>query len=111
MEESIDDKIITLFCLIDELLKAMDRHEDVQCLMSDAEVMTTASVASLCFGGNWAHACRWLHTPQYMPQMLSKSRFNRRFHRVKPVFLTLFACLSEVWKQLNAECIYSIDTF
>jgi hypothetical protein len=111
MEESMDDKIITLFCLIDDLLKAMNHQEDAQCLMSDAEVMTTALVAAFCFGGNWTHACRWLHTPHYMPRMLSKSRFNRRLHRVKPVFLTLFACLSEVWKELNAEYIYSIDTF
>ncbi len=107
----MDDRIITLFCLIDELLKVMNHHEDVQCLMSDAEVMTTALTAAFCFGGNWAQACRWLHTPQYTPQMLSKSRFNRRLHRVKPMFLTLLACVSEVWKELNADSIYSLDTF
>ncbi len=107
----MDEQIMTLFCLIDDLLKAMNHHEDSQCLMSDAEVMTTALIAPIYFGGNWAHARRWLHTPRYMPKMLSKSRFNRRLHRVKSVYLMLFACLSEVWKELNAGCTYSIDTF
>jgi hypothetical protein len=107
----MDELIITLFCLVDDLLKAMNHREDSQCHMCDAEVMTTALVAAFCFGGNWTLACRWLHAPRYVPKMLSKSRFNRRLHRVKPVFLTLFACLSQVWRELNADCIYSIDTF
>jgi len=89
----------------------MNHHKDPQCRMSDAEVMTTALVAAFCFGGNRSQACRWLAEPRYIPNMLSKSRFNRRLHRIKPLFLTLFACLAEVWKDLNADCIYSIDTF
>ncbi len=107
----MDDQIIALFCLIDDLLKAMHHYEDPQCHMSDAEVMTAALVAALCFGGNWSQACRWLARPQYMPAMLTKSRFNRRLHRIKRLFLTLFACLGEVWKELNIDSIYSIDTF
>jgi len=107
----MDDQIIALFCLIDDLLKAMRHRDDPQSRMSDAEVMTTALVAALCFGGNWTLACNWLTAPQYIPGMLGKSRFSRRLHRIKPLFLTLFACLAETWKGLNADSIYSIDTF
>lgn len=107
----MDDQIIALFCLIDDLLKAMRDHDGPQCQTSDAEVMTVALVAALSFGGNWSQACRWLTCPQYMPAMLSKSRFNRRLHRVKPLFLTVFACLGDVWKELNVDSTYSIDTF
>ena len=32
----MDDWIISLFCLCDDLLKAIDHHEDPQCRMSDA---------------------------------------------------------------------------
>jgi hypothetical protein len=107
----MDELIIALFCLINDLLEAMNHREDSQCQTNDAEVMTTALIAAFYFGGNWTHACRWLHVPHYIPKMLSKSRFNRRMHRVKSMYLLLFACLSEVWKELNADCIYSIDTF
>jgi len=43
--------------------------------------------------------------------MLDASRFNRRLHRIKSMFLTLFSRLGEVWKDLNADAIYSLDSF
>ena len=43
----MDDKIIATFCLCDDLLKAMHHQEDRQCQMNDAEIMTTAFIASL----------------------------------------------------------------
>ena len=51
--------------------------------MSDAEVMTTALVAALFFGGHFKTAYDFLKTHHYIPNMLSKSRFNRRLHRIK----------------------------
>lgn len=107
----MDTQIIAVYCLCDDLLRSMDHHDDVQCQMSEAEVMTTAIVAALYFGGNFASACRMLCEQGYIPRMLSASRFNRRLHRIKPLFLTLFACLGETFKQLNAESVYVIDTF
>lgn len=47
--------------------------------MSDAEVMTTAIVAALYFGGKYHFlACQLLSEQGYIPQMLSKSQFSRR---------------------------------
>ena len=48
----MDEKIVATFCLCDDLLKAMHHHEDRQCQMNDAEVMTTAFIAALFFRGN-----------------------------------------------------------
>ena len=107
----MDTQIILVYCLCDDLLKAMRHQEDRQCQMSDAEVMTVAMVAALYYGGNFAMACRMLHEQGYMPRMLSASRFNRRLHRIKPLFLTLFAVLGEQFKQMNSETVYLIDTF
>ena len=107
----MDEQIVAIFVIVSELLQAIDHQEDRQCQMSDAEVMTTALVAALCFGGNYEAARKLLAGPRYIPDMLSKSRFNRRLHRVKPLFLRLFALLGEHWKALNADSIYIIDTF
>jgi hypothetical protein len=79
--------------------------------MFDSEVMTTAIISALYFGGNYTQARRLLASQGYVPRMLSKSRFSRRLHRIKPFFLTLFSILGEYWKELNEESIYSIDTF
>lgn len=107
----MDDKIIATFCLCDDLLKAMHHQEDRQCQMNDAEIMTTAFVASLFFRGNHESARSLLKQYGYMPHMVSKSRFSRRLHRIKEIFITLFHLLGQTWKMLNTEAIYVIDSF
>lgn len=107
----MDTQIVAVFCLVADILKVMRHREDEQCKMSDAEVMTTAIIAVLYFGGNYTQARRMLASQGYIPRMLSKSRFSRRLHRIKPFFLTLFNVLGEHWKALNEESVYAIDTF
>ncbi len=107
----MDTQIILIYCLCDDLLKAMQHKEDAQCQMSDAEVMTVALVAALHYRGNFALAGRMLSVHGYLRVMLDKSRFSRRLHRIKRLFLTLFALLGESFKQMNEESVYIIDSF
>jgi hypothetical protein len=106
----MDDKIIATFCLCDDLLKAMHHQEDRQCQMNDAEIMTTALIASLCFRGNHESARSMLKQHGYIHHMLSKSRFSRRLHRIKDMFIVLFDLLAQTWKTLNTDSIYVIDS-
>ncbi len=106
----MDDKIITTFCLCDDLLKAMHHREDCQCQMNDAEIMTTALTASLCFRGNHESARAMLQQHGYIPHMLSKSRFSRRLHRIKELFIVLFNLFAQTWKTLNKDAVYVIDS-
>jgi Transposase DDE domain len=106
----MDDKIIATFCLCDDLLKAMQHQEDRQGQMNDAEIMTTAFVASLFFRGNHESARAMLKQNGYIPHMLSKSRFIRRLHRIKEIFLVFFDLLGKIWKTLNTDAIYVIDS-
>ena len=106
----MDDKIIATFCLCDDLLKAMRHQEDRQCQMNDAEIMTTAFVASLFFRGNHESARAMLQQYGYIPHMLSKSRFSRRLHRIRELFIVLFDLLAQTWKTLNTDAIYVIDS-
>jgi hypothetical protein len=85
----MDDKIRATFCLCDDVLKAMHHQEDRQCQMHDAAIMTTALVASLGFRGNPASARAMLRQHGSIPPMVSKSRFSRRLHRRKALFLVL----------------------
>ena len=84
----MDDKIVVTFCLCDDLLQAMHHQEDRQCQMNDAEIMTTALIAALCFRGNHASARAMLKQYGYIPQMLSKSRCSRRLHYIKDILLS-----------------------
>jgi Transposase DDE domain len=106
----MDETIIATYCLCDDLLKAMHHRADPQCKMSDAEVMTTALTAALFFRGTLESARMMLKQHGYIPQMLSKSHFNRRLHRLKETFMLLFSLLGDMWKKLNYEAIYIIDS-
>ena len=86
----MDDKIITIFCLCDDLLKAMHHQEDSQCQRNDAAIMTTAFIAALFFRGNHESARALLKQYGYIPHMVSKSRLSRRLHRGKERFLVVF---------------------
>jgi hypothetical protein len=110
-EDHMDSQIVAVFCLCDDLLKALYHHEDCQCRISDAEIMTIALVAALHFAGNQAKASRFLYESGYIGHMLSRSRFNRRLHRLADLFWTLLHLLGETWKALNEHSIYIIDSF
>lgn len=107
----MDTQIIVVYCLSEDMLTALHHYEDKQRQMSDAEVMTTAIVAMLYFKGNFCMASRFLSDGNYIPNMLSKSRFNRRLHNIADLFLTLFLRLSETWKKLNEKSVYVIDSY
>ncbi len=107
----MEEKILYIYCLCDDLLKAMSHYEDPQRKMSDAEVMTTALTAMLFFGGNFEHARSMLGVPTYIPDMVSRSRFNRRLHHVYGLFFSVYGVLAQAWKQHNSESLYIIDSF
>ena len=73
----MNEQIVLLFVLIDNFLKIYGHTEDPQRQMSDAEVLTTALVAMLYFGGRFERARRFMRDQRYILKMLSKSRFKR----------------------------------
>ena len=86
----MDDKILAVYCLSADLLNAIGHVEDPQPQMSAAEVITTGLVAMWFCRGNFEAARALLSTPRYMPHMLSRSRLNRRLHRLTDLFVMLF---------------------
>lgn len=107
----MDPQIVAIFCLCDDILKGLHHHEDGQCKMSDAEVMTTSIVAAVFFGGNMETTRTFMKEQSYIPNMLEKSRFNRRQHRVADLFSAVFNLLGNLWKHWNEHSIYVLDSF
>jgi hypothetical protein len=107
----MDTQIVFVYCLCDDLLKALQHWEDPQCRVSDAEILTVALVAALYFGGHFKRANEFLHEQGYLPRRLSASRFSRRVHRCAPFVLPLFHGLAGLGHQLNPESVYIIDSF
>lgn len=105
------DRTLAIYCFIDDLLKAMQHCEDSRCEFSDSEVVTTAIVAMLFFGGNFEGARSFLHSSGMMPRMFSRSRLSRRLSRLADLIEIVFHQLGMTIKELNLESRYSLDSF
>ena len=106
-----DPKIIALFSIVDDLLKALDHKEDIRIRVSDSEVITTAFVAALYFGGHLDHARGFMKCRNYVPHMLEKSRFCRRLHRLSELIGLLFEQMGQHLKQVAGAANYVLDSF
>ena len=107
----MDTQIVAIYTLVNDILCGLGHQENKQARLNDSEIITIALVAALFFSGNYEKSRAFLRQKQYMPGMLSKSRYCRRLHRVKRYIGTLIEVLGEHWKELNEESIYVIDTF
>jgi len=107
----VPEMIITIYCFFDELLKALGHKDDVQAQLCTAEIMTVALVAAEFFTGNQQAALNFLSSHHYI-KPFSKSRFNRRMHRI-PESLWQFAlsALAQLHQQANPERLHLVDTF
>ncbi|TPG29637.1 IS982 family transposase, partial [Flavobacterium pectinovorum] len=88
------DKIISIFCLIDDILQGINHPEDVRRHVSDSEIILTAIVSSTSFYGNHCSAIKFMKEYGFIPKMLDKSRFNRRLHKVGRLLYELFEIIS-----------------
>lgn len=102
---------IAIYCFIDDLLKAMQHKEDCRTQLTDAEVITTALIAMLYFGGNFEKSRQYLKSFGFCPKMLSRSRFSRRLNRLTDLIQLIFHQLGQTLKELNYESRYVMDSF
>lgn len=105
------NEIIAIYAITDDLLHAIQHREDCRMQMSDAEVITTALVAARFFSGNHQTSQDYLKEHGLMPNMLSKSRFNRRLHRLFLPLLDLFDYLGAILKSISSTTEYLLDSF
>ena len=105
------DHTTALYCIVDDLLKAVGHKDDRRRELTDAEVITAALVAAFNFGGNIERSRSFLQETGLMPGMLSRSRLNRRLHRVAELVHTLFHQLGAALKELSPSTRYLLDSF
>jgi hypothetical protein len=105
------DHTTALYCIVDDLLKAIGHEDDRRCELTDAEVITTALVAAFNFGGNVERSRWFLQETGLVPRMLSRSRLNRRLHRVAGLVNALFHQLGAALKELSPSTRYLLDSF
>ena len=100
-----EDKIISIYCFVDDLLKNFGWQEDVRRKVSDSEIITTAIVSALYFGGHSDNGRHFMKMTGLCPRMLDKSRFNRRLHCLSDFLFQLFFQVAITLKLLPERVI------
>lgn len=105
-------EIIAIYCWCDLLLQHLNIKENIRSEMTNAEVTTTAIVAVRFFCGNFENARRFLGEHSYIPNMLSKSRLNRRLHMLGSELIgDIQRIIGEFFKAANPNQEYAVDSF
>ena len=107
----IVSQTIFIFVFIDDILQSIGHNTDKRAQCDDSEIITTAMIASLHFGGNHADAIGFVQETGLMPQMLSESRFNRRLHNIADLTVDLFFQLGQAIMSLDTTLTYRMDSF
>jgi hypothetical protein len=105
------DKVIGIYCIIDDILKGIGHYEDCRIRVSDSEIITTAVVSAIYFGGHHEHALGFMKSSGMIPRMLDKSRFSRRIHRISELIYYLFFYIGRFYKEIGCELEYILDSF
>lgn len=100
-----------IYCFLDDLLKAMNHKSDVREQINDAQVITTAVIAMLFFGGNYQKSLLCIEETGIFSNSLSRSRFSRRLNRMTELLHLIFNELGSTLKELTWESRYVIDSF
>ena len=105
-------EIIAIYCWVELILNQLNIKDDCRTEMSHAEVLTTAIVAVRFFSGNFQNACNFMSEHGYILKMLSKSRFNRRLHKLGPELIgDVQKIIGEIFKSSNTDQEYAVDSF
>lgn len=89
----------------------MRHSEDIRVQVKDSEVITTAFVSALYFGGHQDNARTFMKLKGYVPRMLDKGQFNRRLHRLSTLLYTMFHQMGQQLKAIAGAADYIIDSF
>ena len=107
----MEEFTIAIYCFFDDLLQKLDPMPiDKRRKLTDAQVITTATLAAKYFYGNQASACGYLQA-HYGFEIPHKSNFNRILHQLTDLIADVFFQLSLIFKHLNLSSSYIIDSF
>ena len=106
-----EDKIIRIYCIVDDILKGIGHQEDSRRKVSDSEIITTALVSALYFGGHLDNSRGFMKMTKLVPAMLDKSRFNRRLHQLAELLFSIFYQIGHYLKSIAGAAEYIIDSF
>ena len=106
----MEDFTVAIYCFIDDLLQKTMPKQHFNSKLSDSQVIALLILSARYFYGNQSAAADYLrcHHGFSIPD---KSNLNRHIHRLADTMVDLFCTLGLIFKELNIESTYIIDSF
>jgi hypothetical protein len=103
---------ITVYVIVEEVIRILKIKDDPQSIMSNAEVMTFAIITTKFFSGNFKMARYLFKKTNLFSNLLSNSRLNRMIHSVPwDCWHAIFRLLSLLAKDSKNTCYFAVDSF
>ena len=107
----MNDFTIAIYCFVDDLLLKIDNKSlDKRRKLTNSQIITIVIISSKYFYGNQTSACAYLESHHGF-DIPDKSNFNRILHSLTDLISDLFCALSIIFKNLNINSVYLIDSF
>jgi len=104
-------RIVGVYCVCDEVVKALNIKDDVQCKMTSAEVMTFALMSAMIYRCDYKTTRLVSLAHRYFPKILSHSQIVRRIHQIPDqVWYLVFQALQLLLRDKNNKC-FIVDSF
>ena len=105
------DFTIAIYCFVDDLLLKIDGKQlDKRRKLTNAQLITTVILSAKYFYGNQTSACSYLKSHHGF-DIPNKSNFNRILHSLSDLIADIFFYLGMIFKDLNINSVYLIDSF
>ncbi|MES2330129.1 MAG: IS982 family transposase [Bacteroidota bacterium] len=106
-----EDRIIGIYCIVDDILKGIGHQEDSRRKVSDSEIITTTLASAPYFGGHMDNGRGFMKMTKLVPCMSDKSRFNCRIHQLSELLFSMFYQIGHWFKSMSGAAEYIIDSF
>ena len=103
-----DIRIITVYCIIADVLRSLDHQSHKLAQVSDAEILTIAVVSAMYFQNHHEQTLFVMKGMRYITKALSTSRFSRRLHALAPLLEYIVAVLGQLFAVGEAFIIDSV---
>ena len=106
----MEQRIIAIYCLVDEMVKQSGLRDDVRAIISNAEVLTMGYLAVSDFNGNYCKAHQYLNKSGWF-KPIDYSSFISRINSLQESIEEIFESLSALFMKISPTQIYAIDSF
>ncbi|MDY7393999.1 hypothetical protein UMM65_01990 [Aureibaculum sp. 2210JD6-5] len=106
----LQNKFMSIYCVLNDILLEMNHKEHSNRKVSYSQVLTTAIVADLYFGGNQTMVLLYLKN-HIFKDTIDKSGFTKWLHKLKELLMFIFLSTGRIFKHIDCNMKYNLGSF